>query len=357
LTVRVLDPFGAAADPALPSLALALDPVEVRRAFGRPLPRLAGHDGAVQVRAVRVTRHKPGRRCVVEYDLAVERPGAPPEAITLVGKVRAGRFGKSGYRLLGALREAGFGPDSPDGISVPEPLGTLPAFRMWLQRKVPGRVATELLAAPGGMSLARRIAEAAHKVHRAGVPAEKRHTMADELRILHACLPTVAAGEPRWSGRLERLLDACARLGAATPEPAPQGIHRDFYGDQVIVDSDDGRLYLLDFDLYCAGDPGLDLGNFLGHITEHSLRTRGDPGALEDVERAMEERFVELAGEALRASVRAYATLTLGRHVYLSTRFAERRAMTGALLELCEARLGLATHPPFRAAAAAAGAP
>ena len=356
MTVPVLDPFGAAADPALPSLALALDPVEVRRAFRRPLPRLAGHDGAVQVRAVRVTRHKPGRRCVVEYDVAVERPGAPPEVVTLVGKVRAGRFGKSGHRLLGAFRDAGFGADSRDGISVPEPIGTLPAFRMWLQRKVAGRVATDLLAAPGGTRLARWIAEAAHKVHRAGVPAEKRHTMADELRILHACLPTVAAGEPRWAGRLERLLDACDRLGAATPAPAPRGIHRDFYGDQVVVDPDEERLYLIDFDLYCAGDPGLDIGNFLGHITEHSLRTRGDPGALVDVERAMEERFVEIAGEVVRASVRAYARLTLARHVYLSTRFAERRAMTEALLELCEARLGLATRPPARAPAAVAGA-
>src|SRR2546426_9353652 len=39
----------------------------------------------------------------------------------------------------------------------------------------------------------------------------------------------------------------------------------------VIVNGE--RLFLLDFDLYCEGDPALDIGNFLGHITEQSLRS------------------------------------------------------------------------------------
>src|SRR5256712_7362784 len=213
---------------------------------------------------------------------------------------------------------------------------------MWLQRKVPGRPATDLLAAPVGVALARKIAEAAHKLHRAAVPADRRHTMADELRILHECLPTVARLESRWAGRIERLLDASTRLGAATPEPALCGIHRDFYADQVIVDGE--RLFLLDFDLYCEGDPALDIGNFLGHVTEQSLRTLGDAGALADREQAMEERFVALSGAA-PAAVRAYATLTLVRHVYLSTLFPERRPLTQPLIELCEERLGV-TRPP-----------
>src|SRR5207245_9541587 len=104
------------------------------------------------------------------------------------------------------------------------------------------------------------------------------------------------------------------RLGAATREATTCWSHRYFYADQVIVDA--GRLFLVDFDLYCEGDPALDIGNFLGHVTEQSLRTLGDPEALADREHAMEERFVELSG-VTPAAVRAYATLTLVRHVYL----------------------------------------
>jgi aminoglycoside phosphotransferase (APT) family kinase protein len=159
------------------------------------------------------------------------------------------------------------------------------------------------------------------------------------LRILCECLDKVVALRPDWAGRLAALMVACEKLGARVPLPKPCGIHRDFYPAQVLVDG--ARLWLIDFDLYCLGDPGLDAGNFIGHITEQALRERGDGAALADVEQALEERFVELAGESVRASVRAYTILTLARHIFLSTRFADRRLLTSELLGLCEERLGL----------------
>jgi hypothetical protein len=100
-----------------------------------------------------------------------------------------------------------------------------------------------------------------------------------------------------------------------------------------------GRLYLLDFDLFCEADPGLDVGNFLGHLTELGLRIYGDAGALAAVERRLEDRFVALAGERVRWSVRVFAALTIARHVYLSTRFPDRSRLTGALLTVAEQRL------------------
>ena len=139
------------------------------------------------------------------------------------------------------------------------------------------------------------------------------------------------------------------RLGAQLPAPRACGIHRDFYPAQVIIGRGGpsgvhaaplGRLWLLDFDLFCLGDPGLDVGNFIGHVTEQALCEHGDPDALRAVETALEERFVELSGEAVRPAVRTYTTLTLARHVYLSTQFPERQHTTEALLALCEQRVG-----------------
>lgn len=342
--VPVTDPFGVAADPEMPNLAQALDPATVQLQLGRRLPRLAGKLGYVHLREIRVTRYKPGQRCLFEYNVEVERPDASPENVVLIGKVRAGHSARGSYRLLDRLWNAGFNEDSADGISVPEPIGIVNDFQMWLQRKVPGRSATELLVGSGGIALGRRIAEASFKLHRSSLLAERHpHTMADELRILHARVPKVAGVDSISAERLESVLAAADRLGAETPEPIPCGIHRDFYADQVIVDG--ARLYLVDFDLYCEGDPALDIGNFLGHITELSLRTFGDPEALRHVEQAMEERFLELSGEAKRLAVRAYTTLTLVRHIYLSTLKAERRPFTRRLLELCEERLGASRYP------------
>lgn len=337
MKVEVADPFGAGADPALPGLARALDPREMQERLARELAPSLRERSHPRLRAIRVTRHKPGRRCVLEYDLEVEGPHGAPETLTLVGKTRAGRSGGRAYRLLRALRRSGFDGDAADGICVPEPVAVLRDLCLWLQRKVPGCPATALLAAPGGEALAARIAEAAHKLHSAGVPARTSHGMADELRILRERLPPVAEGRPGWAPRIECLLRACERLGAALPEPAPRGIHRDFYPDQVLVEG--SRLYLIDFDLYCAGNPGLDIGNFLGHVTEQSLRTMGNSNALGAVERAMVRRFAALAGPAVLPAVHTYAALTLVRHIHLSTLFADRRPFTAALLELCEERL------------------
>ena len=336
--ISVHDPFGAIADPALPALKLALDPFEAKEEFKRRLPRLAGEDGLVLLRAIRVIRHKPGKRCVIEYDVKVEREGLRSETITLIGKVRARRYGNEAFRLLESIWNAGFQADSSDGISVPEPIGVLPKLQVWLQRKVAGSLASELLAGPDGIAVARRVAAAIHKLHRANVPTDRTHGMADELRILHEHLPLVVETKPHLGKRIDRVLSACDQLGATIPAPKACGIHRDFYPAQVIVDG--ARLYLLDFDLYCQGNPGLDIGNFLGHMIEQSIRSFDDHAALADREKALEERFVELSGEETRQAIRVYTTLTLVRHIYLSTRFEDRLPFTERFLKLCEQRLG-----------------
>jgi glycosyltransferase involved in cell wall biosynthesis len=335
--IFVNDPFDSAADPALPTLAVALNPTEAKEEFKRRLPRLSGANGKLRLKAIRVIRHKPGRRCVVEYELRVQRPNLPAESVTLIGKARVRRFGNEGYRLQERIWNAGFDSASSDGISVPEPIGVIPRFRMWFQRKVPGESAMRLLGGPGGIELAQRIAAAIHKLHQANVPTERRHEMADELRILHECLGKVREQKPEWSERLDRVLAGCDRLAARVPEPRRCGIHRDFYPAQVVVQGP--RIYLLDFDLYCLGDPALDVGNFIGHMTEQSLRETGDARAWAKPERALEDRFVELGGEKCRAAIAAYTTLTLVRHIYLSSQFPSRQAFTPALLELCEERL------------------
>ena len=336
--IPVLDPFGVVGDPQLPTLEAALDPRSARSGLRRALETFAG-GRRIELRAIRVVRYKPRRRCLVEYEVDVAFARGS-ETVTLLGKVQRGRYGKSGYRLLEALWHAGFHATAADGISVPEPVGTVPALRMWLQRRVPGVPAAELLARPGAAELSARVAAAAHKVHRSGVPTERRHGMADELRILEGCLAQVVERSPARAERTARLLAACRRLAERTPAPVPTGVHRDFYADQVVVDGE--RLTLIDFDLYCVGDPALDIGNFSGHLAEQGLREHDDPRALADAEDALEERFVELSGEGVRPAVRAYAALTLARHVFLSGELPGRGHLTDALLDLAEARVDAA---------------
>src|SRR5205809_6970359 len=220
----------------MPLLSRALDLAEVEPV----LRRLAGWEGAA-VRAIRAVRYKPGRRCLIEYDVA--QPSS--ELVTLVGKARARGADHATFELLRELRRRGFDENAVDGICVPEPIAVVPELGLWLQCKVRGVPAMQGLAGANGLAVARRLAEAAHKLHVAGVPARREHTVADALRILHERLDALAAQRPdlgkgrggQGGHRLGRLLAACGRLAAAVPAPPPQpcGVPRDFQPDPVPV--------------------------------------------------------------------------------------------------------------------------
>ncbi|GAB4240710.1 MAG: hypothetical protein Kow0049_28770 [Stanieria sp.] len=327
--VFISDPFNIATDPKMPFLAEAINPIQAQQCLTKALSYKFKQ---IQLHAIRVIRHKPGRRCAIAYELTVDT-----QSLVIIGKARAKGLDRYGYELQRSLYRAGFAEDSTDGISVPEPLGIIPEWQMWLQKKVPGTIATDLLAGRDGVSLASKIAEAAHKLHQSNIFPRRWHTMTDELNILHDRLPKVAQQYPQWEKRLEQILEKCNLLGANTPELSHCGIHRDFYGDQVIVN--DNHLYLIDLDLYCQGNPALDIGNFIAHITEYSLRVLGNPNALADRETAMTERFIQFHGEGIRRAIQSYTTLTLVRHIYIGTQISDRRSFTTTILELCEQRL------------------
>lgn len=320
-------------DPVMPALDRALDPSfaepALKRALRESQPRWAG----AVINHVRLLRHKPGRRALVEYELAADGS----ETLTLLGKIRAKGLDRKTPALMRKLARNGFA-DSADGISVPEVMGEIPELQMWLQRKVSGVPLTNRLAGADGLPLARRVAEAAHKLLTASVPVTRRHTVDDELRILQDRLEALTNQRPEWRARLESLLARCWKQCEPLRTRPTCGVHRDFYPAQVLVDG--GRLWILDFDLYCESDPALDIGNFLGHITEQSLRERGTPDALAEVEEALSEQYLSLAGSASRPAVTTYHTLTLVRHISISTQFSERQHTTERLLDLCEKRFG-----------------
>ena len=314
-------------DPALPLIEQALDRGVAARHFGRD----ALEAGRWRVGAATLVRHKPGRRCLIEYRLK----GAD-ERTTLLGKMRARGADRRAYALQRELWETTFGPTATDRIMVSEPVAIVPGLGLWLQRKDPGRALTDLLD-PATIPDPARIAAAIAKVHRSGVAARRQHTMADELRILDERLSSLARRRPGWARRIDALMAAATLLARRALPAVERSIHRDFYPDHVLVHGDELRI--LDLDLWSAGDAAVDIGNFLGHIIEHGLRLRGQDDFLAEWRADFETAYRRIAGDVSIVNIRIYELLSLVRLVEISTRITKRQPATALLLEECERRL------------------
>jgi thiamine kinase-like enzyme len=212
---------------------------------------------------------------------------------------------------------------------------------MWLYKKVPGIPFTDLLNENDNISRARQIATGIFKLHSSGMLNNRFHSFHDELSILKNRLTTLSQDSPKWDKRLVRILEACARLDTGIPHLNLTGIHRDFYPDQVIVSGE--KIYFIDFDLYCIGDRGLDLGNFLGHIKEYALRKHGHPDHFVELEKNFEDQYLSLSKSRSKKSIETYLTLTLARHIFISTLFPDRREFTPELIECTEQRLNISS--------------
>ena len=323
----------SALDREMPWLPAALDPacaaVELARSMSDGSPR----DFVLEVLAARLVRHKPGRRCLIEYDIETT-VGGETRRDCLVGKSRAKGLDHRTFDLVSRLRSHGFDGQAEDGICVPEPVAMVPAFAMWLSRKadgMPGSVAVESSAGP---SAGARMAEAVYKIHAVKCYSRNHHTVDRELEILEQRLLDTARRHPDWSNRISDLISRCREICSAIGERPVRGIHRDFYDDQMLFDCE--RVYVVDFDLYCLGDPALDVGNALAHLTERALRAAGNPNALDEVRHTLLDRYIELAGPSHQLAIEAYELFSLARHVSISDLRPERSRLSQQILHLCE---------------------
>jgi aminoglycoside phosphotransferase (APT) family kinase protein len=298
-------------DAALPQLAVLTDPALVglaleREVYGRP----------VEVRAVEVVRHKPGRRCTLRYDVQI---GKRTERV--FGKTFASERGPRVYGTLQAIVDA----DPFDAaIELPEPIAYLAGPKLLLQREVRGvPVRAALLA--GDKALPARIAEALHALHASDAKLSRRHGLAEELGALRARIDGLAPSRERARRCLSKLEQAAGSEWRRCP------VHRDFYYDQVLADGD--ALGLLDLDDAAMSDPALDVANFLAHLV---LLTLDEPTRAEGVAAAADafrERIRRLDPDLDPVLVRILEAGTLLRLACIHERHAEplTQASEGAI--------------------------
>lgn len=346
-------------DPMMPWLGDALDPIRAGEALRWSLPSLG--EAPHRVERTELLARKPGRRALILYELVQEIDRRRSRAVRMVGKTRARGLDVHSYRLQRELISRGFGADAPDGISVPAPLGLVGEWRMWLQEYVPGRCLAPQLSSLDrqvALPLMERLAGAVHKLHTSGAPAARTHSMDDELRILELRLSDAREARPDLASHIQRVMEGCYRLAGAMVVNPVCGIHRDLHPGQILFT--DRSIHLLDLDLYAEGDPALDVGNFTAHLTECAIRELGDPHGMKELEVAFQEEVLRLAPRLSLASLEDWHTLSLARHIGLSTTIPGRSRSTDMLIDHVSDRLSAADAlpmPPPSAPPAARSAP
>lgn len=221
----------------------------VARALARDVMVDAGRWLGCEIRDAALHTYTPGRRAVVRYSAA--------DGSEHFGKLyRAGRS-EAVYRASRCLREAGLS----DWLS--EPVGHRPDLEMIVWRGARGRHLRELYPGDEYRAGLTRAGAALRRLHDTPAKAAPR-TLRDELAAAAEHVDRVAAFLERRPADLDEF--CCVLTGAADRLDAgpSRTLHGDFHDNQVTVDG--ARAVLLDLDQIRAGDPAIDVGNFVAHV-------------------------------------------------------------------------------------------
>ncbi len=300
----------------------------------RDCPEIASKFGEYQVESARVTRHKPGRRCMIEYRLQPTLETTrwsldSSPTFSVLGKVRFRGLKDRHWQVQQRLREELDRLDS--SVSVPRVLGSCPGWSMWLQERIDGQPITADKVT--SIETHGRIAQALTRLHKCTVPeVAGKHSIEEELQLLRERIMETRGRHPSWASAFERVLLSCEEIAEGMEAYSDRLIHRDFYFDQVLKGSD--RLYLLDLDLVCRGPAALDVGNYAAHLIEYGVRFPELKQHCFEAAMTFCDAYRLTASEVSVDEIRRWAWLALARLIVMSVDFPGRAHTTHDLLDL-----------------------
>ena len=179
-TVQALD------DPAIPTLPVVLEPVELSRHLQGGL---RAEWGTLHEVRVQVLSHHPGSRCT--FEIAVRMTDGWHH---LIGKVYS-EDRSDVFQAMERIKRAGFGPEAE--YSIPDPIHFVSGLRLLLLEKVQGPLAKELLLKENELDRAVACERCARWLARFHALAPRAGPLFD-LNGQLTCME-------RWSGHIARL--------------------------------------------------------------------------------------------------------------------------------------------------------
>jgi aminoglycoside phosphotransferase (APT) family kinase protein len=302
-----------------------------------PAARLTD-DGRVTCSA-EVLKHKPGRRCTIRYILHPAGSDEIRGSVALVGKLYGVKEATAHvYEWTRALRRGAFASAGP--LCVPAPLAHLPSLGLMVHENVEGADLRHALNGGDTEAAFRLTGRWLAVLHSAPSPPDvEAKGPAHELRKLSRWRNEVAPYLGRDQRTKLRFAQNALRRRASNDRTqwTPALIHKDFYPANVFWD---GRcVWVVDFDELAVGDPALDVGHFLAHMQNVSLKDTGASDGYADASAYFLNSYQETSKVSVAARLPFYKSYT-----FLKLAAKEARRKRGDWESLCSKLIELACH-------------
>ncbi|MGH7494284.1 MAG: aminoglycoside phosphotransferase family protein [bacterium] len=226
-------------------------------------------------------------RCVLRYRIDAFDPDRAQEVQwRVIGKVLQADLGEIVFDNMRQLWMNGFSRLAVDGICIPEPIEFMRSISMLLQEEVPGLSAKVLLKQSAQQEHFRQLARALAKLHKCPIVPSRVFKVREHLLRCHPAHELLALSCPELAGSINDLVEQAYEIEAALGDIALVPVHADFHLGQVHLEN--GRAWLIDFDVLSYGDPATDLGNLLVFL-KSKVRTHAGMGGM--IQAFLEEYF------------------------------------------------------------------
>jgi len=222
------------------------------------------------IRSAQLLSYRLARRCTLKLRLKPAGSDGADGEWTLVAKVLRPRRAKALYESSRSLVRRGFATDAADRLTIPQTYALDPANGVVYMESVAGVTLHDAVETEKFAEISREAGRILRKLHSLDTSGEVIHTAADELSGLRRLANAVCSVFPEIAVEVARVIASLDADLPRTTDFLPAVIHRDFFDKQVLYCQQ--RTCLLDWTPGAAGDPALDVGNFLAHQRLRALQ-------------------------------------------------------------------------------------
>lgn len=211
----------------------------------------------------------PEARMVVQYTFLHARCTSDVQPFRkLIGKFYVDTTGERIYRVMRMIRKR-LTKSSALHLTIPEPLFYDPRYRLIVQQHVPGIPYENLIQRPDADLYFTLAGRALAELHTQKLPMGQKKGLLEHFEeLIHPHPMAFVEHMPQYRPLVETLLQTLLAREREwkTAQPVTP-LHRDVHLRQLFYGKE--RVWLVDWDLFAKGDPGLDVGNFLVYLRTH----------------------------------------------------------------------------------------